>query len=222
MVLSTAPLVASADDAPDVRISEVLVSASSEDYDGVDWNGDGVIGSVSDQFIEIWNADDSPVDVSDWWLDDEEGGGSPPCRLPWDTVLQPNERIVVFRADSGLELDYYGGDSAVLRTAEGALVDSMSWPDKDSWWDRPYIPLDNGSLWKDDAPTPGAHENATVSAPIAGLRCYTNLDHIHSGAYVLKGRVVTMDDAGTVHNDGSILVEDGVIVQVGTAMRPAT
>ena len=90
MVLSTAPLVASADDAPDVRISEVLVSASSEDYDGVDWNGDGVIGSVSDQFIEIWNADDSPVDVSDWWLDDEEGGGSPPCRLPWDTVLQPN------------------------------------------------------------------------------------------------------------------------------------
>ena len=79
MVLSTAPLVTSADDAPDVRISEVLVSASSEDYDGVDWNGDGVIGSVSDQFIEIWNADDSPVDVSDWWLDDEEGGGTPSC-----------------------------------------------------------------------------------------------------------------------------------------------
>ncbi|MEC8264893.1 MAG: hypothetical protein VX011_05115, partial [Candidatus Thermoplasmatota archaeon] len=42
MVLSTAPLVASADGVPDVRISEVLVSASSEDYDGVDWNGDGV------------------------------------------------------------------------------------------------------------------------------------------------------------------------------------
>ncbi|DAC34662.1 MAG TPA: lamin tail domain-containing protein, partial [Candidatus Poseidoniales archaeon] len=115
MVLSTAPLVASADETPDVRISEVLVSASSEDYDGVDWNGDGYTGSTSDQFIEIWNAGSTPVDVSDWWLDDEEGGGSPPCRLPWDTVLEPNARIVVFRADSGIELDYYGGDSAILR-----------------------------------------------------------------------------------------------------------
>ena len=221
MMLSTAPLVAGQADVPDVRISEVLVSASSEDYDGVDWNGDGYFGSSSDQFIEIWNAGSTPVDVSDWWLDDEEGGGSPPCRLPWDTVLQPNARVVIFRADSGIELDYYGGDSAVLRTAEGAHVDSMSWPDKDSWWDRPYIPLANGTLWKDDAPTPGSHENATVTAPIAGLRCYTALDHLHSGAYVLTGRVVTMDDAGTVHNDGSILVEDGVIVEVWNGDAPS-
>ena len=46
---------ASAEDEIDIRISEVLASASGEDYDGVDWNGDGVIGSISDQFIEIWN-----------------------------------------------------------------------------------------------------------------------------------------------------------------------
>ena len=37
----------------DVRISEILVSASSEQYNGTDWNNDGDIGSSSDQFIEL-------------------------------------------------------------------------------------------------------------------------------------------------------------------------
>ena len=57
-LLSMAPLMpVTADDAPawpnHVVISEILVSASSEDYDGVDWNGDGDIGSFSDQYIEL-------------------------------------------------------------------------------------------------------------------------------------------------------------------------
>ena len=62
----------------DVRISEILVSASSEDYNGTDWNNDGDIGSMSDQFIELWNAGTEPVDVSDWLLDDIAGGGAAP------------------------------------------------------------------------------------------------------------------------------------------------
>ncbi len=65
----------------DVRISEILVSASSEQYNGTDWNNDGDIGSSSDQFIELWNAGIDPVDVSDWLLDDVAEGGSAPCRL---------------------------------------------------------------------------------------------------------------------------------------------
>lgn len=36
-----------------IQISEILVSASSEEYNGTDWNGDGDIGSLSDQFIEL-------------------------------------------------------------------------------------------------------------------------------------------------------------------------
>ena len=221
LLLSMLPAAPAESTTPDVRISEVLASASSEAYNGTDWNGDGVIGNPSDQFIEIWNAGTETVDVSDWWLDDRIGSGSPPCRLPWNTVLQPNERIVVFRADSGLELDYFGGDEVSLLTADGTFVDGMAWPDQDSWWDRPYIPLDNGTLWKDNAPTPGAHENATVTGPVAGLRCYTSADHLHSGSYVLKGRLVTMDADGTVHNDGSILVQDGVIEAVWNGPAPA-
>ena len=62
-----------------VKISEILVSASSESYNGTDWNNDGDIGSSSDQFIELWNAGSEPVDVSDWLLDDVTDGGSAPC-----------------------------------------------------------------------------------------------------------------------------------------------
>ena len=64
-----------------VVISEVLVSASSEDYDGVDWNGDGDIGSSSDQFIELWNPTDETVNISNWILDDVLGAGSRLARL---------------------------------------------------------------------------------------------------------------------------------------------
>ena len=36
-----------------IVIEEILVSASSAQYNGTDWNGDGDIGSFSDQYIMI-------------------------------------------------------------------------------------------------------------------------------------------------------------------------
>ena len=68
-------------DSSDIRISEILVSASSEDYNGTDWNNDGYIGSSSDQFIELWNSGSEPIDVSNWLLDDSPEEGSAPCPL---------------------------------------------------------------------------------------------------------------------------------------------
>ena len=122
-----------------VVIAEVLVSASSEQYNGTDWNGDGTIGSVSDQYIELWNTGETAVDVSDWWLDDDPDGGSPPCRLAWNTTLDPNERLVVFRDSSGIELDYWDGDAVTLSTDTGARVDQLVYPGEDSWWDLSLI-----------------------------------------------------------------------------------
>ena len=68
-----------------VVISEVLASASSASYNGTDWNGDGYIGSSSDQFIELWNPTDQTINISNWVLDDIIGGGSPACTIGWDT-----------------------------------------------------------------------------------------------------------------------------------------
>ena len=96
-LISMAPLMPVTADESDswhnhVVISEVLVSASSEDYDGVDWNGDGDIGSSSDQFIELWNPTDETVNISNWILDDVLGAGSPACSNGWNTELAPGAR----------------------------------------------------------------------------------------------------------------------------------
>ena len=74
-----------------IIIEEILVSASSPEYNGTDWNGDGFIGSESDQYIMITNTGDTPVDISDWILDDITTGGSPPCRIGWNTTINAGE-----------------------------------------------------------------------------------------------------------------------------------
>ena len=196
---------------PDVIISEILVSASSEDYNGTDWNGDGTIGSSSDQFIELWNRGSTDVNISDWWLDDILIGGSAQCSIGWNTTLLAGERIAFFRADTGIELDYWDGDTVNLRMPDGTLVDSMQYPGEDSWWDMSYVP--NGStVDKVEPPTPGWDGDDSSDANVG--RCYTPRDHIHQESYILTGRVVTMEGYSDVLLNGSIKVTDGEIEAV--------
>ena len=104
-----------------IVIEEILVSASSAAYNGTDWNGDGEIGSNSDQYIQIRNTGTTDVDISDWILDDNIGEGSPPCRIGWNTTIAAGEAIVFYRANTGIELDYFDADSANLMDKEGEL-----------------------------------------------------------------------------------------------------
>ncbi|MCS5537229.1 MAG: amidohydrolase family protein [Candidatus Poseidoniaceae archaeon] len=196
------------DSVPDVVISEILVSPSDEDHNGTDWNGDGVIGSSSDQFIELWNRGDIAVNISNWWLDDSLNGGSAQCSIGWNTTLHPDARIVFFRADTGIELDYFDSDTVNLRMPDGTLVDSLSYPAEDSWWDTSYVP-NNGTLDKVEPPTPG-WIGSDSSGAYTG-RCYTPRDHIHQDSYILTGRVVTMQGYSEVMLNGSIMVTDGEI-----------
>ena len=206
-----------------IVISEILVSASGADYNGTDWNEDGDIGSYSDQFIEIWNPTNQTFDVSDWWIDDIEDGGSAPCSVGWNTSLGPDERLVFFRSDTDIELDYWDGDTVNLKTPDGTLIDSISYMGSDSWWDNSYIrnASNNGALYKLSPPTPGWEEGA--QKPVTKIdfgRCYTPRDQYHNGAYVLTGRVVTMNDINDVYNNGSILIRDGEIEAVWATGSP--
>ena len=198
----------------DIRISEILVSASSEDYNGTDWNNDGYIGSTSDQFIELWNAGTSPVDVSDWLLDDTIGAGSAPCRLAWNTTIEAGEYIVIFRDSSRIELDYWDGDTATISDASGQLIDSLTFPGEDSWWDTSYVKANDGTITKVEPPTPGWDGSGTYAIAQNMVRCYGLSDNVHEGAYVLKGRVVPMTGEASVINEGHVLVQDGLIEAV--------
>ena len=211
---SDGPSASSARGANDVRISEILVSASSADYNGTDWNNDGDIGSSSDQFIELWNSGAEPVDVSDWLLDDIAEGGSGPCRLAWNTTIEPGGYIVIFRESSRIELDYWDGDTATISDSFGNIIDTLSFPGEDSWWDKSYVKAPNGTITKVGPPTPGWGDDATYSVAQNMVRCYGLNDNVHSGAYVLKGRIVPMTGEADVINEGHILVKDGMIEAV--------
>jgi len=197
-----------------VVISEVLASPSDADHNGTDWNGDGYIGQSSDQFIELWNPTDQTINISNWVLDDIIGEGSPSCSIGWNTELAPGARLAFFRDNTRIELDYWDGDTVNLLDDQGNIVHSMTYAPEDSWWDVPFTILEDGSYLKDfDGPSPGADEPANWTGPSVGGSCYTISDTQHKGAYILKGRIVTMASEGAVF-DGGILVEDGTIASV--------
>ena len=203
-------------------ISEVLASPNgmknnetcSNCYNATDWNGDGEYGKFSDQFIELYNPTDQPINISNWVLDDIAEGGSAPCQLARNTIVQPGDYVSIFINASRIELDYYGGDTVNLYDETGTLVDSLSYPDKDSWYGNSYIPLENGSIWKVRPPTPGYSQNESFGAAQNMIGCFGMSDGGYVESMLLKGRVVTMNSESDVINDGSVLVQDGMITAV--------
>ena len=203
-----------------IVIAELFVSpnnlvaneTSDNVYGSVDWNGDGDYGKFSDQFIEIWNSGDSSQDVSSWLL--STTSGSPPCQLPYNTTLDADERIVVFRADSDLDLSYYDGETVSISDTSQNVIHSMSFPAGDSSYGLSYI-SDGGTISKDD-PTPGraADYSEPYTVPDNIVNCYKLTNTDSSRAFLLKGRVVTMDGETNVINDGNVMIRDGKITGV--------
>ena len=206
--------------AANIVISELFASpnnlvsneTSNNVYGSVDWNGDGEYGKFSDQFIEIWNSGDSPQDVSDWIL--STTSGSPPCQLARNTTIDADGRIVVFRADSDLDLSYYDGETVSISDTSNNVVDTMSFPEKDSFYGQSYV-MEDGVLTKTD-PTPGRENNFTgaYTVPNNIVKCYKLSNTDSSRAFLLKGRVVTMNGENNVINDGNVMIRDGKITGV--------
>ena len=200
-----------------ILVSELFISpnnlvsneTSQNVYGAMDWNADGEYGKYSDQFIEIWNSGTTPVDVSDWQL--SVTSGSPPCQLAWNTSIPADGRISVFSADSGILLSYFDGDTVTISDDSGTAMDSMSFPAKDSWYGESYIEDNDGQLRK-VSPTPGwGPEGAESNVALNIVKCYNIPDPVSNDAYLLKGRVVTMDGENNVLNQGNVMIRDGMI-----------
>ena len=209
-----------------VQVSELFISpnnlvsneTSQNVYGAVDWNADGEFGKYSDQFIEVWNNGATAVDVSDWQL--AVTSGSPPCQLAWNTTIPADGRISIFSADSGILLDYFDGDTVTISDTNGVAVDSMSYPAQDSRYGQSYIEDDNGALSK-VSPTPGWGPGGSDSTTAMNIvRCYNVPEPATSNAFLLKGRVVTMDGESNVLNQGNVMVRDGKISGVWSTGSP--
>ena len=200
----------------DVVVSELFISpnnlvsneTSANVYGAVDWNNDGDYGKYSDQSIELWNTGSSPVDVSDWKL--SVTSGSPPCQLAWNTTIEADGRISIFSADSDIILDYFDGDTVTVTDTFSTVADVMSYPAQDSYYGKSYVENSAGELVK-VTPTPGFGPNDPESSVALNIvKCY-KIAETSSDAFLLKGRVVTMENENSVLNQGNVLVRDGKI-----------
>ena len=185
-----------------VKITEILTSSSSEDYGGLDLDGDGDVWTNSEQYIQLTNDGTTDVDISDWTLDDNPNGGSAPCSIGWNTTIAAGESITFFRSKTQIEFDYFEEDFAVLKDTSGETQSMLKYPAKDSFYDVAYILNDDGTLGKADA-NPAERQGT----------CYIQGDSSES-KYILKGRVVTMTGFNNVLENGNVMIEDGMIVAV--------
>ncbi len=232
LVLFLAPLIPSAPESfeprnvveVDARNSDIVVSelfrspnqlksnaTNSNIYNAVDWNGDGDYGKYSDQFIELWNTGSSPVNVSDWVL--SSTSGSPPCQLAWNTVIDPDQRIVIFSADSDIILSYFDEETVSITDTSNTLANSMTIPKEFGFYGNSIVIDSSGTAVEVD-PSPGWGPNdpdSTVALNI--VKCF-KVPEAGSDAFILKGRVVTMESENSVMNQGNVLVRDGMIEAV--------
>jgi hypothetical protein len=101
-----------------VRINEVLPAPES-----TDWDGDGNADEL-DEWIEIYNAGETAIDISGWLIDDGSGRDVM-YALPIETVLGPGEYLVLYRQKTGIALND-GGGAIKLLASEGVVVDAVA------------------------------------------------------------------------------------------------
>ena len=200
----------------DIVINEILVSVNTEDYGGTDWNDDGSYGKASDQYIELYNNGDEAVNVGNWVIAHTSDSGAPNCKISSGTIIESGAYLTFYSAETGMEFSFFEGDVINLTSPSGE-VDTVSFPAKDSDYDIPYG-LDSSNNWvrmTDGSPTPGGANDATwVGTNHDKGQCERQIDHIHEGSYILKGRLVTMNNQRDIIENGNILVEDGLIKNI--------
>lgn len=121
---------------PDIIINEFLYDPAS----GADANGDGQASTTNDEFVEFYNNEATPVDISGWTISD---GGGIQHTFPAATSIPAGGFMTVFGGGtaanytgvgglfmaaipSGLSLNN-GGDDIELKTDAGYLVTSYSY-----------------------------------------------------------------------------------------------
>ncbi|OGO16382.1 MAG: hypothetical protein A2Z14_04385 [Chloroflexi bacterium RBG_16_48_8] len=129
-----------------IRINEVLIRPH------YDWEGKGGV-DTGDEFIELYNLGPNKVFLKGWTLDDEEGGGSKPYKIPGITI-RPGGYATFFHTKTGITLND-DGDTVRLIAPNGTLVEEIRYL-KVSAYNLSYGRLPDGSghlaygLW----PTP--------------------------------------------------------------------
>ena len=120
-----------------MRLSELLPAPRA-----VDWDGNGAAGA-QDEWIELYNAARTDVDLGGWVLDTGQARSARPYRIPAGTTLRPGMYVSFCGRLSDLSLDDGGGQVRLL-DPKGRLIDAVAYPEltPDVSYSR-----DGGSAW---------------------------------------------------------------------------
>ena len=132
----------------DVLINEMLANPAS------DWNGNGDVSGMDDEFIELYNSGNQSVDVSGYVLKDTVFRSTPgEYALPEETTIDPGESLVIFVSTSGV-FQGNDGDAIKLFDPSGNLVDEKEYDATTE--DVSFARIPDGGEWSNSTvPTPG-------------------------------------------------------------------
>lgn len=115
---------------PDIAINEILFDPAG------DANGDGIISTSEDEFVEIVNYGSSELDISGWKVDEAAGTM---ITFPSNTILQAGQAVVIFEGGTpagdfgnSIVLDgtftlNNGGDDVIIKDDQNRTVTSHTY-----------------------------------------------------------------------------------------------
>ncbi len=138
-----------------VLINEMLANPAK------DWNGNGDISGMDDEFIELYNSGNQTVDASGYVLKDTVFRSTPgEYALPNGTAIDPGEFLIIFVSTSGV-FQGNDGDAITLLDPSGNLVDEMEY--NATVEDVSFVRIPDGGEWKSsNIPTPGQPNQQTA------------------------------------------------------------
>lgn len=185
----------------------------------VDWDESGT-ASADDEWIELYNAEDHPVGLGGWQIDDEAQGGSARWTFPLGWTLPSHGYLVLFKHHTGVALNDSGGLVRLLHP-DGSLADEMSYshsPGYDRTWSRTedgrgewtaeYEPtMGQANKYEREGPPPEEQEPGAVPIPLAVTVAQARLlpagtliivqGQVAAPPGVLKGGTIYVQDVGS-------------------------
>ncbi len=139
----------------DVLINEMLPNPAK------DWNGNGDISGMDDEFIELYNSGNESVDISGYVLKDKVFRSTPgEYVLPEGTSIGPKEFLLIFVSKSGV-FQGNDGDAIGLYDPSGNPVDEKEYDATTE--DVSFARIPDGGEWGNStSPTPAISNQQTA------------------------------------------------------------
>jgi len=152
------------------------------------------VGSDSQEWIEIYNPTEWPIDLTGWQLDDSDGGSKP--FILTDFTIESKQHLVFNRADTKLALN--NSDDAVrLFDPAGNIVDQI---DYEKIGEGNCLAIDNSLIWQETSQCSPNQHNVFEFVPNEKSNALTK---------------TTLEELADFETGDSIIVEGTVTVEPG-------